>query len=149
MAGPSLPRNVRTITLRQVDQLGVGGRLWDDKVPGFCVRCQGRSKTFGLQIRIRGKQRWLTIGRWGGLTPEEARQQARVLLGRLAGGEDIAGQRERFKSLPTVDELAEHFVAVHVRPKLKARTAAEYIRASPCSHQHSLLHGGRFATAAD
>jgi integrase len=120
--------NVRTITLRQVEVLGTCERLWDDKVPGFCVRCQGRSKTFGLQIRIRGKQRWLTIGRWGVLTPEEARQQARVLLGRLAAGDDIAGQRERFKALPTVDELADHFLAAHVRPKLKPRTAAEYTR---------------------
>jgi integrase len=130
MAGssPSLRSSVRTITLRQVDQLSVGQRLWDDKVPGFCVRCQGRSKTFGLQIRIRGKQRWLTIGRWGVLTPEEARQQARILLGRLAAGEDITGQRERFKALPTVDELAEHFLDQHVRTKLKPRTAAEYKR---------------------
>jgi integrase len=130
MAGlpSSRPGNVRTITLRQVELLGTGGRLWDDKIPGFCVRCQGRSKTFGLQIRIRGKQRWLTIGRWGVLTPEEARQQARILLGRLAAGEDIAGQRERFKALPTVDELADYFLTEHVRPKLKPRTAAEYTR---------------------
>jgi hypothetical protein len=71
---PTTRGNVKCITQRQVELLGVGERLWDDKLPGFCVRCQGRSKTFGLQARIRGKQRWLTIGKWGVLTPEEARQ---------------------------------------------------------------------------
>lgn len=106
----------------------MGQRLWDDKLPGFCVRCQGRSKTFGLQVRIRGKQRMITIGKWGVLTPDEARKEARQLLGRLAAGEDIAAQRQRMKALPTVDELAAMFIRQHVATKLKPRTAAEYER---------------------
>jgi hypothetical protein len=92
--------------------------MWDDKVAGLCARCQGRAKVFGLQVRVRGTQRWITIGRWGVLTPDQARQKARVLLGRLASGEDVVGRRQRFKTLPSVDELADEFIAQHVLPKL-------------------------------
>jgi integrase len=119
---------VRTITQKLVEGLSPGQRVWDDRVRGFCVRCQGRAKSFGLQLRIHGKQRWLTLGPWGVLTVEEARQQARVLAGRVASGEDIAVQRQRAKALPTVDGVADIFVAQHVRVKLKPQVAAEYER---------------------
>jgi integrase len=79
-------------------------------------------------MRINGKQRWLTLGPWGVLTVEEARQRARILAGRVAGGEDVAVRRERTKALPTVDDVADIFVTQHIRPKLKPRTAAEYER---------------------
>ena len=125
---PRVPTHARGLTQRQIDQLRPGERLWDDKLPGFCVRCQGRFKIFGLQARAHGKQRWATIGRWGVLTLEEARQKARVLLGRLAAGEDVFAHRDRLKTLPTIDALATDFIELHVRPKLKPRTAAEYIR---------------------
>src|SRR5262249_57190549 len=110
------------ITQRMVEALAVGQRVWDHQLPGFCVRCQGRSKTFGLQVRINGKQRWLTIGKWGVFTPDEARQEARRLLGRIAGGEDLAARHDRMKSMPTINELAELFIAQHVKTKLKPRT---------------------------
>jgi integrase len=120
--------NIRSLTNRSVEELRPGERMWDDKVAGLCARCQGRAKVFGLQVRVRGTQRWITIGRWGVLTPDQARQKARVLLGRLASGEDVVGQRQRFKTLPSVDELADEFIAQHVLPKLKVRTASEYVR---------------------
>ena len=126
LSAPARP--AKGISQRSIEALVAGQRLWDDKLPGFCVRCQGRSKTFGLQVRIRGKQRMITLGKWGVLTPDEARREARQLLGRLAAGEDIAAQRERMKALPTVDELAEMFIRQHVATKLKPRTAAEYER---------------------
>jgi hypothetical protein len=82
------PGRSRGLTQRQIDLLRPGERVWDDKLAGFCVRCRDRSKTFALQVRVHGKQRWLTIGRWGVLTLDEARQRARVQLGRLAAGDD-------------------------------------------------------------
>lgn len=122
----------RTITQKIVEGLSPGQRVWDDRVRGFCVRCQGQAKAFGLQLRIHGKQRWLTLGSWGVLTVDEARQQARMLAGRVAAGEDVAVQRQRAKALPTVDDVADLFITQHVRPKLKPRTAAEYERLLEC-----------------
>jgi hypothetical protein len=51
----------KNISQRTVEALEAGQRVWDHELPGFCVRCQGRSKTFALQVRINGKQRWFTI----------------------------------------------------------------------------------------
>jgi integrase len=121
-------RKQRSISQRTVEALEAGQRVWDHQLPGFCVRCQGRSKTFGLQVRIHGKQRWLTIGKWGVFTPDEARLEARRLLGRIAAGEDLAARRDCMKGMPTINELAELFIAQHVQTKLKPRTAAEYVR---------------------
>ena len=83
-----------------------GGRyyVWDSLLSGFGLRVETTgSKTFIVRYRGEGggrtaAQRFVTIGRFGRLTPELARKQARTILGSVAQGEDPADAR-RIKRL--------------------------------------------------
>lgn len=113
------------VNKRSVDALEPGKELWDVELKGFGVRARGSSKTFVLMCRADGRQRRLTIGRYGVLTSDEARKEAKRLLGRVASGKDPAGERKRGL---TLGEVADCFVELHVEKKLKPRTIKEYRR---------------------
>ena len=51
-------------------------------------------KTFVLQRRVNGKERRITIGRFGPLTAEQARREATKLLGAIATGRDPVAERK-------------------------------------------------------
>jgi integrase len=129
----------RKITKRTVDALrsAADGRelvLWDTELAGFGVRVQrGDAKSYILKYRA-GKGRTaplrkLTIGRHGSpWTPDQARAEAKRLLGLVAHSKDPAGARAAAKAAPTVADLAQRFLAEHAEAKRKASTAAEYRR---------------------
>jgi len=87
-----------SITIRAVKALGQGQVIWDTSVPGFGARRQLNSVSYILKYRHAGKQQFVTLGRHGVLTPDEARRKARKLLGSVAGGVDPVG--------PKADSLA-------------------------------------------
>ena len=77
----------RRIGLRDIRALKAGQTIWDAAVPGFGARRQhGEAVAFVLHYRTKaGRQRWATIGRFGApWTPDEARDEARRLLGEVA-----------------------------------------------------------------
>jgi integrase len=76
------------ITKRVVDALRPGHTIWDKELAGFGVRLQRRDPSFVLKYTIRGRQRFYTIGRHGVFTVEQARTEARRLLGIVASGID-------------------------------------------------------------
>src|SRR6185312_7858001 len=55
-----------------------------------------------------------------------ARARAKVILGAVAHGHDPASQKTSERGTPTVAELADRFMADHVRAKRKAGTAEFY-----------------------
>ncbi|MBV8106373.1 MAG: DUF4102 domain-containing protein, partial [Hyphomicrobiales bacterium] len=71
--------------------------VWDSKLAGFGLRVEkSGSKTFVVRYRADGggrsaPRRFVTVGRYGPLTPDEARKRARVLLAAVTTGEDPAG----------------------------------------------------------
>ena len=67
-----------------------------------------------------------TIAAVGKITPERARARAKVILGAVAHGHDPANQKTTERGTPTVAELADRFMADHVRAKRKAGTAEFY-----------------------
>jgi len=122
------------ITKRTVDQLApdeADRLIWDTDVKGFGVRCRpSGAKVYVLKMRVRGRQRWLTIGQHGSpWTPEGARVEAKRLLGLRASGKDPAAEREHERGVITVAELGERFLDKHVARRCKPTTAADYRRA--------------------
>ncbi|PKP99294.1 MAG: integrase [Alphaproteobacteria bacterium HGW-Alphaproteobacteria-15] len=73
--------------------------VWDSDLAGFAVRIESSgTKTFVIRYRADGggrtaSQRFVSIGRFGNLTVEEARKEAKKVLGRIAIGEDPAAER--------------------------------------------------------
>jgi integrase len=84
---------------------------WDDKLKGFGVKItRGGIITFVCFYRNkRGQQRRIAIGRYGVITALEARPQARSLLGRVASGEDPAGERKHARGEVTFGDLAQEY----------------------------------------
>jgi hypothetical protein len=67
----------------------------DSQLKGFAVRVTPGAKSFIVETRINGKVRRITLGQYGELTAEQARLEAKKLLGRIATGHDpIADKKE-------------------------------------------------------
>ncbi len=86
--------------------------LWCDELPGFGVRifASGR-RSYLVQYRAGGRSRRFTIGLHGALTAEEARREAKGLLGQVAKGKDPAEERATRRGSMTVAELCEAYLA--------------------------------------
>jgi integrase len=104
----------RRIGLREIRALGEGETIWDSVVIGFGARRQ-RSDAVSYVLSYRTqtrRKRLLTIGRHGSpWLPDEARQEARRLLGVVAAGGDPMLDREiRRGASMTVAELCDRWI---------------------------------------
>jgi integrase len=119
------------ITKRAVDALKSAPDrdvlLWDDELPGFGVRCRpSGAKSYFLKYRTHGgRQRWLTLGAHGPLTPDQARAKALREKAAIGEGSDPSGERQRKRRESTVAEVADRYLSEHVAAHNKASTAAE------------------------
>ena len=103
--------------------------LWDDSLSGFgLVAFASGKKTFIAQFRKDGRSRRITVGDHGRLTPDEARSEAKKLLGAVEKGSDPIEERKQRRAVRTFKEVATEFLALHVKPKRRATTHAEYQR---------------------
>lgn len=87
--------------------------LWDSQVSGFGVRI-GTSgvKTFLVRYRADGggrtaPRRYVTVGRYGTLTVEQARKKAQQLLAAATVGEDPASQRDALRNEMRISGLID------------------------------------------
>ena len=80
-------------------------------------------KSFELYKRVGGRPTRLKIGRFPGVTVEQARKQVVRMTGEIAQGMDPHAERRRARAEASFKELFERFMEVHARPHL--RTASE------------------------
>jgi len=100
-------RVVEAADAREKDYL-----IWDDELPGFGLRIFSSGKrSYVIQYRTKGRSRRYTIGLHGAWAPETARREARVQLGRVAGGDDPVEDRQLDHKAITVKELCLRYFA--------------------------------------
>ncbi|SDH01194.1 tyrosine-type recombinase/integrase [Pelagibacterium luteolum] len=100
-------RIVETAEVREKDYF-----IWDDDLPGFGLRVFTSGKrSYLIQYRAAGRTRRFTIGLHGIWTAENARQEAKAQLGRVARGENPSEERQLDHKAITVKELCDLYVA--------------------------------------
>jgi integrase len=104
------------LTKTEVDQAAPRAdryHIWDTRLAGFGLRVEkSGTKTFVVRYRAdsggrSAPRRFMTVGRFGSLTVDEARRQARLLLASAATGDDPAGERQKKRKEMTVTKLVE------------------------------------------
>ena len=130
-----MPDLTLKLTKRTIDASAPGATrrvIWDSDLRGYGLRVEpSGTKTFIVRFRPKGvgrsgPKRFMTIGRYGPMTPDEARSAARAVLGRVALGQDPAEASRAAALAPTLAQLGERFVEEHIVAKKKASTAAQY-----------------------
>ena len=108
-----------TLTKRTVDALEPAERpwiAWDDRLTGFGCRVQPSGvKSFIVNYRAgdggrKAPNKRVVVGRHGRVTPDRARKLAQEVLGRVAGGDDPAGERADARALPTLGEACDEYI---------------------------------------
>jgi hypothetical protein len=81
--------------------------FWDDEVPGFGLRIKPSGvRSFIVQYRNSSTvSRRITLGKFGVLTPEQARRIAKQTLADVARGSDPAEKRAQDRNAMTVRQL--------------------------------------------
>jgi integrase len=112
--------------------------IWDADISGFGLRVQPSGvKSYVVQFRVgRDGRRYhgdsgeyrCTLGKTTTLTAAQARKAAGDILAKVRLGADPVGERKSAQDVQAFQTLADEWLAVHVKAKRKARTAAEYER---------------------
>src|SRR5579859_2324924 len=122
------------LTKKLIDSLVPSSKryiVWDSEITGLGVqvfptgaRRPNGHKAFVLYYRTRdGVQRKPSLGPYGVLTVEKARDQAKDLLADVRHGEDPSAERKKSRAAPTVDEVADRYMTEHARLHKKPRSA--------------------------
>lgn len=91
--------------------------VWDDELPGFGLRVEPKgAKTFIVRYRAEGggrgaPQRQATVGRFGTLTPDQARKAAAKVLAAAELGQDPVGDLTAKRREMRVAELIDLYEA--------------------------------------
>ncbi len=94
---------------------------WDSTLSGFGVRIYptGR-KTFVVFYRADGRQRLMTLGQYGVLTLDQARDLAKRKLSEVIEGGDPLATKQQAAAGETVKALCETYMERHARPHKKS-----------------------------
>lgn len=128
MQSIAMPRTISArITKSLVGQLEAGDTVWDIDVKGFGARRQKDSVSYFVKTRLKGRQKWITIGRHGSpWTVEKARKEALTVLSETNAGIDHNETKRRERAGSSIfEDVADRFLATHGK-KLKPATCEVY-----------------------
>lgn len=113
-----------------LDTTGKDHFEWDDEVKGFGLRISKTgTKTFVFQYRVGGGRngtvRRPRIGRFGSLTPMQAREIAKDWAAQVARGGDPSADRQSKRSEPRMGDLFERYLNEYARAHKKPRSVKE------------------------
>ena len=127
--------SIRTakITKRVVNAIVPNGSdfyVFDNELTGFGIRVR---KTGGASYIVRYRAgtgrsapvRRITIAKVGKVTPDQAREAAKIVLASVVKGSDPAKQRAAERDAPTFAKVAEQFLE-HIESVRKPNTHAQY-----------------------
>lgn len=98
----------------------------DEQLKGFALRVTANGvKSFIVETRIANKVKRITLGKYGQLTAEEARKQAKYLLGQIAKGDNPIAEKKanKIKSM-TLSQVFNDYLKA--RKDLKSLTIKDY-----------------------
>ncbi len=103
------------LTKTVVDRFARSGEVgiaWDSEVPNFGARKQrpDGGVSFVAKYQFRKRTKFVTVGRLGKITVEQAREAARRLLAGATLGHDTVEERKVRSSIPTFQEASEAFL---------------------------------------
>jgi hypothetical protein len=115
--GPITKTNVDALTCPPSKDREI---LWDsdhrEAVRGFGIAAfRNGGKCYIAQYRKDGRSRRTRIGEHGRLTPEEARRQARMILGLVEKGSDPIEERRKGRAVRTFRQVAEEWLTLTSR----------------------------------
>lgn len=107
--------------------------VWDTELKGFGLRVTPTGvKTYVARYRFGGGRsgvlRQIVVGRHGPLTPDEARDEAKLLLADAAKGGDPQASRMKARADLTVAELCDLYLAEGVGAKKPSTIATDRVR---------------------
>ncbi|MCE3233576.1 MAG: hypothetical protein K0R98_1833, partial [Rickettsiaceae bacterium] len=99
--------------------------IFDDQVPGFCVRISPSGKRhYYLQYLKYKIVKRFAFGQHGILTVEKARDKAIAMSANIKDGGDPQKEKEDKLKEPIVSELAQRYMEEHVKVHCKPSTIA-------------------------
>ena len=114
------------ISLAVIQRLMPGDTVFDTELSAFGARRQVGPASYFVKTRVKGRQKWVTIGKHGApWTPDSARKEARKIMTDAIDGVDRVAAKRYASAASTFAEVAQRF-AVTYGPKLKPRTLEEY-----------------------
>lgn len=120
------------LTKRTVDMAKTDGKvvvIWDDELRGFGLRVYPNDrKVYVVKCRIKGAQRFITIGQHGPITADQARARAFEILSEAKNGRDPVTELDQSRKAPTMKSLGERFLKEYVAVRCKPSTQGEYRR---------------------
>lgn len=118
------------LTKRSVEGLTVGDAeaiFWDKDIAGFGIRVSPKGrKAYFIQYRSKGRTRRMTLGRHGIVAADQARHEAKKLLGEVAHGSDPSHARHRERATPTIEMLCTRFLNDYAAQTCKPLTIRDY-----------------------
>lgn len=113
------------INKQEIDRMTFEGKdktaqdiRWCDSLPGFGVRVfESGKKTFVIRYRVAGRKRYYTIGTYGAITVQQARDIAKQKLASVISGSDPQAERQKQTKGKTVADLIEAYIERHAKPR--------------------------------